>query len=108
MVVVLIDSGRTHNLIHHRFAEEIHYFVLHVSNFQILISNSGTMKCGGLYENFKIQMDDYHLKTHKFSIFMGGCDIFLGVEWLHTLGPITMDYQELYMSIHQEAHTYTL
>jgi len=43
-----------------------------------------------------------------FSISMGGCEIVLGVEWLHTLGPITMDYQKLYMSFTQEAHTYTL
>jgi hypothetical protein len=79
-----------------------------VSNFQILIANGGTMKCGGRCENVKLQMGDYHLKTHMFSIAMGGCDIVLGVEWLHTLGPITMDYQELYMRFTQYAHTYTL
>jgi hypothetical protein len=28
-------------------------------------------------------MGDYTLKTHMFSISMGGCDIVLGVEWLH-------------------------
>jgi hypothetical protein len=43
-----------------------------------------------------------------FSIYMGGCDIALGVEWFRTLGSITMDYQDLYMSFTQEAHTYTL
>jgi hypothetical protein len=107
-VVVLIDSGSTHNFIHRRLAEEIHCFVCPVSNFQILIANGGTMKCGGHCENVKLQMGDYHLKTHMFSISMGGCDIVLGVEWIHTLGPITMDYQELYMSFTQEAHTYTL
>ena len=53
-------------------------------------------------------MGDYNLKTHMFSISMGGCDIVLGVEWLQILGPITMDYQELYMSFTQEAHPYTL
>ena len=66
------------------------------------------MKCGGCCENFKIQMGDYHLKTHMFSIKMGGCDIILGVKWICTLGPIKMDYQELYMIFTQEAHTYTL
>jgi hypothetical protein len=108
LVVVLIDSGSTHNFIHRRLADELHCFVHPVSNFQILIANGGTMKCGGCCENVKLQMGDYHMKTHMFSISMGGCDIVLGVEWLHTLGPITMDYQELYMSFHQEAHTYTL
>jgi hypothetical protein len=53
-------------------------------------------------------MVDYNLETNMFSIAMGGCDIVLGVEWIHTLGPITMDYQELYMSFTQNSHTYTL
>jgi hypothetical protein len=107
-VVVLIDSGSTHNFIHRRIIDEIHCFVFHVSNFQILIANGGTMKCGGCCENFKLQMSDYHLKTHMFSISMGGCDIFLRVEWIRTLGPIIMVYQELYMSFTQDAHPYTL
>jgi hypothetical protein len=105
---VLIDSGSTHNFIHRRLADEIHCFVRPVSNFQILIVNSGTMKCGGRCENVKLQMGDYHLKTHMLSISMGGCDIVLGVEWLCTLGQITLDYQELYMSFTQESHPYTL
>jgi hypothetical protein len=62
----------------------------------------------GRCENVKLQMGDYHMKTHMFSISMGGCDIVLGMEWLRTLGPITMDYQELYMSFTQESHPYTL
>jgi hypothetical protein len=107
MVVVLIDSGSTHNFIHRGLAEELHYFVFPVSNFQILIDN-GTMKCGGHCENVKLQMGDCHMKIHLFSISMCGCDIVLGVEWLFTLIPITMDYQDLYMRLTQEAHHYTL
>jgi hypothetical protein len=108
LVMVLINSGSTHNFIRCRLANEIHCFVFHVSNFQILIANGGTMKCVGRCDNVKLQMCDYHLKTHVFSIAMGGCDIVLGVEWLRTLGSITMDYQELYMSFTQEAHPCTI
>ena len=50
------------------------------------------MKCDDHCENFKLQMGDYQLKTHMFSIHMGGCDIVLGAEWLRTLGQITMDF----------------
>ena len=53
-------------------------------------------------------MGDYNLKTHMFSISMGGCDIVLGFKWIHTLGLITMDYHELYMSFNQDYRTYTL
>jgi hypothetical protein len=84
LLVVLIDSGSTHNFIHHSLGDEIHCFVCPISNFQILIVNGGTMKCGGCYENVKLKMGNYHLKTHMFSISMGDCDIVLGVEWIHT------------------------
>eukprot|EP00253_Pinus_taeda_P017311 PITA_17311 len=107
-VVVLIDSGSTHNFIHQRVVEAVHYFVRAVSNFQVQIADGGTMKCDGCCENVKLQMGDYQLKTHMFSIHMGRCDIVLGAEWLRTLGPITMDFQELYMSFKQNNSTRTL
>ena len=70
----------------------LHILVHLVNNFQILIANGGMMKCGGCCENVKLQMGDYHLKTHMFAIDMGACDIVLGDEWLRTLGLITMDF----------------
>jgi hypothetical protein len=106
--MVFIDSGITRNFIHHRVAKDVSYFVRPVSNFQILIINGGIMKCRGRCENVKLQMGNYNLKTHMFSIPMGDCDIVLGVECILTLRLITMDYQELYMSFTQDSHTYTL
>eukprot|EP00253_Pinus_taeda_P025087 PITA_25087 len=107
-VVVLIASGSTHNFIHQKVAEAVHCFVRAISNFQVQIADGGTMKCEGRCENVKLQMGDYQLKTHMFSIHMGGCDIVLGAEWLCTLGPITMDFKELYMSFEQNNSTHTL
>lgn len=39
----------------------------------------------------RLQMGGYFLKNHMFTIEMGGYDIILVVEWLQTLGSITMD-----------------
>ena len=66
------------------------------------------MKCEGYCENVKLQMGDYHLKTHMFGFEMGGCGIVLSARWLCTLGPITAEFQELYMSFKQNEHTHTL
>ena len=55
------------------------------------------MKCRGRCENLCLQIGQYNLKSHMFFIDMGGCDIVLGVEWLHTLGPILMDFKEFTM-----------
>jgi hypothetical protein len=53
-------------------------------------------------------MGDYQLKTHLFSIDMGGCDTIFRAECLHMLGPITMDFKELYTSFTKEGHVHTL
>ena len=46
----------------------------------IIEAFGGATKCGGHYGNLWFQMGDNSLKTHMFSIDMGGCDIVLGVE----------------------------
>jgi hypothetical protein len=60
----------------------------------------------GACENVRLQIGDYHLKSHMFAIDMGGCDIVLGADWLRTLGPILMDFKALTMQFDQEGHQY--
>jgi hypothetical protein len=105
-VIILVDSGNTHNFIHRHIAQEPHCYIHVVNNFQIMIANGGSMKCGGRCENVCLQIGDYHLKSHMFSIDMGGCDIVLGADWLRTLGPILMDFKDLTMQFDQEGHQY--
>jgi hypothetical protein len=105
-VIILVDSGSTHNFIHHCIAQETHCYIHAVNNFQIMIANGGSMKCGGHCENVCLQIGDYHLKSHMFSIDMGGCGIVLGADWLRTLGPILMDFKALTMQFDQEGHQY--
>jgi hypothetical protein len=50
-VIILVDSGSTHNFIHCRIAQEIHCYIHAFNNFQIMIANDGSMKCGGHCEN---------------------------------------------------------
>jgi hypothetical protein len=79
-VIILVDSGSTHNFIHRRIAQETHFYIHAINNFQIMIANGGSMKCGGHCENVCLQIGDYHLKYHMFAIDMGGCDIVLGAD----------------------------
>ena len=46
-VIILVDSGSTHNFIHRCIAQETHCYIHVVNNFQIMIANGGSMKCGG-------------------------------------------------------------
>jgi hypothetical protein len=49
--IILVDSGSTHNFIHRHIAQETHCYIHAVNNFQIMIANGGSMKCGGHFEN---------------------------------------------------------
>jgi hypothetical protein len=53
-VVILVDSGSTHNFIHRCIAQETHCYIHVVNNFQIMIANGGSMNCGGRYENVRL------------------------------------------------------
>jgi hypothetical protein len=50
-VIILVDNGSTHNFIHCHIAQETHFYIHAVNNFQIMIANGGSMKCGGSCEN---------------------------------------------------------
>jgi hypothetical protein len=80
--IILIYNDITHNFIHPHVDQETKCYIHDVNKFKIMIANGGSMKCGGHCENARLQLGDYYLKTHMFSIEMGGCDIALGVEWL--------------------------
>jgi hypothetical protein len=100
-VIILVDSGGTHNFIHLCITQEINCYIHTINNFKIMFANGGSMKCEGC-ENVRLQIGQYHLKSHMFSIDMRGCDIVLHAEWLRTLGPILMDFKELTMQFQQE------
>ena len=77
-VIILVDSGSTHNFIHHHISQETHCYIHAINNFQIMIANGGSMKCGRRCENVHLQIGEYHLKSHMFSIDMGSCEFMLG------------------------------
>ena len=67
------------------------------SSFEVMISNGGTLPCKGKCRNVRISMADYNLCYEMFALPLGGCDVVLGAQWLHALGPILWDFAELWM-----------
>jgi hypothetical protein len=54
--IILIDNGNTHIFIHCRISQEINCYIHAVNNFQIMIANGSSMKCGGHCENVCLQI----------------------------------------------------
>ena len=62
-----------------------------------MVSNGSTLPCKGKCCSVCISIGDYNLRSNMFSMPLGGCDVILGTQWLHTLGPILWDFVELWM-----------
>jgi hypothetical protein len=58
-VIILVDSGSTHNFIHRHISQETNCYIHAINNFQIMIANGGSMKCGGRCENVCLQIGNY-------------------------------------------------
>jgi hypothetical protein len=53
-VIILVNSGSDHNFIHRCIAQETNCYICVVNNFQIIIANGGSMKCGGRCKNVSL------------------------------------------------------
>ena len=81
-VIVLIDSGSTHNFIHCKVAKELNCFLYPSLECQVMIANGGTINFSGKCHNIQLSMGEYVLTSPMLSIPMGGAHVVLGVQWL--------------------------
>ena len=59
-VIVLIDSGSTHNFIHCKVAKELNCFLYPAPECQVMVANGGTINCSGKCHNIKLTMGDMY------------------------------------------------
>jgi hypothetical protein len=79
-VIVLIDSGSTHNFIHYKLAKDLNCFVYPVSEFQVMIANGGTINFSGKCNNINLTMGEYVMNSPMIAIPMSGADFVLGIQ----------------------------
>ena len=101
-VIVLIDSGSTHNFIHYKVAKELNCFLYPTPECQVMVENGGTINCSGKFHNIKLTMGEFALNSPILSIPMGGIDVVLGVQWLQSLGTIYFNFQEIFLKFFWE------
>ena len=107
-LTILIDSDSTHNFIDPQIAKQDDCFIHPCSNFEVMISNGGTLPCKGKCHNVHISMGDYNLCSDMFDLPLGGCDVVLSAQWLHTLEPILWDFAKLWMHFLVNGKKHTL
>ena len=96
-VVVLLDSGSSHNFIHIGMVKKLGWKLDHSFNCDVMIADGGQIQSKGCCAEIPLAIGNYGYTSDMFALPLGGCDVVLGVQWLRTLGPILWDFEKLTM-----------
>nr|GEU62735.1 transposon Ty3-G Gag-Pol polyprotein [Tanacetum cinerariifolium] len=94
-VVVLIDGGSTHNFIDQALDDRFGLVV--DTPLKVVVGNLEHVICTRRMRNLTIVIQGYVVSTDFFVLPVAACPIVLGVQWLKTIGPVEMDYEQLTM-----------
>ena len=87
-LTILIDSGSTHNFLHHKFAKIIGLKSKMSCLFSVVVSNGERLSSPGHFNGVKLSLHGIPIKVDFFV---------LGVQWLGILGPILWDFGRMQM-----------
>jgi hypothetical protein len=103
-VIVLIDFGSTHNFIHYKLSKALNCFVYPTLEFQVMITEGGTINCSRKCNKINLTMGEYVMNSLMIAIPMGGADVVLRIQWLQSLGTMDFNFQELFMKFSLEGN----
>jgi hypothetical protein len=104
-VIVLIDSGSTHNFISERMANLLRLPVVPTNTFSIRVANEESLGCKGRFEEVQIDLHDTHFSLTFYSLPRTRLDVVMGIQWLELLGSMVCDWKRLTMEFIWEGQT---
>ena len=87
-LVALLDSGSTHNFINADLMRRLRLSTAPHPSMRVLVANGDRVPCEAVARDVALTIGGEEFTICCFGINIGGFDLILGVEYLHTLGPI--------------------
>ena len=97
VVVILIDTGSTHNFVDVNIARKGGWQLQPLASFNVTVANGEKLKVHDLCANLHVEIQGEMIISDFFVLQLRGCDMVLGVQWLLTIGPILWDFMRLTM-----------
>ncbi|XP_058752398.1 uncharacterized protein LOC131625563 [Vicia villosa] len=91
-VMVLVDTGSTHNILQPRIAQHLNLPTTPIPHFSVMVGNGSHLQCEGICNNVKLVLQEHQFKLPFYLLPIEGADIVLGMAWLRTLGTIQADF----------------
>ncbi|KAL5723121.1 hypothetical protein ACHQM5_006555 [Ranunculus cassubicifolius] len=97
-MTMLVDTGSTHNFLDTNTAKALGCVCSAIPTHQVLVAGGNHLICDKVCRNFSWEINGVKFSSDVRLLSLGGCDLVLGVQWLKTIGPITMDFSRLELS----------
>jgi len=91
-IMVLLDTGSTHNILQPRIASHLNLPIDNGPQFSVMVGNGSYLECQGTCRNVPITLQKANFDLPFYLILIQGVDVVLGMAWLRTLGPIQADF----------------
>ncbi|TYK02434.1 retrotransposon protein [Cucumis melo var. makuwa] len=101
-IVVLIDSGATHNFIHQTLAVDLQLGLEQQTQFGYTIGNGTRCKGKGICRRVEIKLEEITTIADFLAVELGSVDAVLGMQWLDTTGTMKIHWPSLTMSFWNE------
>jgi hypothetical protein len=103
-LVVLLDSGSTHNFVDTEAATRAGIKLLGRVGLRVAVANRDRLTSSGSCNNLQISVGDEFFSIACYGLALGFFDMVLGVQWLKSLGPILWDFGRRAMTFVQDGH----
>nr|DAD36322.1 TPA_asm: hypothetical protein HUJ06_006963 [Nelumbo nucifera] len=86
LVIVLVDSGLSHNFLDPRVAHKVQAPVLEDTQFSVTVASGEKLTGSGKCEGINIKSQGVLFQSDFYLLDLPGFDAILGAQWLQTLG----------------------
>ena len=107
-VLILVDSGATHNFISQKLVYKMDWPVDDTPERRIKLGDGYQTITKGICKKLEMSIGDFTLSPDLHLFELGGIDVVLGMEWLKTLGDTIINWRKQTMSFWMDKRWVTL
>lgn len=103
-VLILVDTGSTHNFLHPRVAEKIQLPLHAIQPFRVYVGNGQSLLCANMSPRVELRIQGHSFTLDLYILPVHGPDVILGMSWLRSFHRVTSDYDAGTMEFENNGH----
>ncbi|XP_052173188.1 uncharacterized protein LOC127788669 [Diospyros lotus] len=107
-LIILIDSGSTHNLLDEGTAKRLKCPLISTQPLTVIVANRSKVVSRSACAGFCWAMQGENFEIDLRLLKLGGCEVVLGVDWMKHMSPICFDFNRMEVTFEKEGRRMTL